>query len=284
MLNLPLAVGLGMGGMATSWLSKYKISAKDVWGKIGSWSKSGAQYGYKNSLGRGASAIARSEGLKDFAASSRIGALGLKGIRGIAGGYEEQLSKQVKSRTEFADSLGSNKRLVVDKQRELSNLRKAQAYMRASGDNDGAKALDKNIEEAVSALDLAKTSRRETYGKTTNTRSKDTLWMKVARKDKVAASKIAGDIIKKRLETEQKSLDKLQENLKKNLDRIQSQEDLRTNNINPDASKESNRQIAINKEIEKANKNIDELRPKIRDKVVVVTDLENDSSQYDFVS
>jgi len=45
MLNLPLVIGLGMGGMATQWIDTKKWGAQGIWGKIGGWGKSGAQAG-----------------------------------------------------------------------------------------------------------------------------------------------------------------------------------------------------------------------------------------------
>jgi len=277
LLLIPLWGALSIGGPATSFannwtntMRKWSVNKLKA-GGIGAWRGTG---------GRLASLTARSEGFRDLAASNRIAGLAFKSVRGVAGGYEEKLAKQVKSKTDFATSLGQDKYLVSDAQNRLKNLREAQRLMRSRGEEDKAKAMDAGIERVKEELERAKTSRQETFATTTNSKTYQTVWTKVARKDKVAAAKIEGEIIKKQLERAQKSLEKFQEKIKKNQDKIDDfNEGLSTGRIK-DPNEITKTKGKIKELADKITKARGDEGPKIAD----VTKLEDRLSQYEFVS
>ncbi len=220
LLNLPLVAAIEMGGVATGWISKNKFTSglnmQGIWKRFG-----GASY--TGTVGRATSKIAQSEGFKDFAARhTAIGGTLLKGTRGLASGYDAKLAGQVKSKTEFAESLGYNKRQAQFHEAELRDLRRQQGYLRSRGDINGAKALNTRIGEVEGLLNETKLGRKDTYAGSIRTRSADTIWTKVARKNKLAATKIQSENLKKRVESSNKNLEKIREEIKKANDGIEA--------------------------------------------------------------
>lgn len=196
MLNLPLLAAIKLGASTGGLLDGNKLGALAVWKKVGNWSGKAA---YQNTISRGASAISRSEGLKDLASRSPIGALALKGIRGAASDYDKKLGAQVKSRTEFAESLGYDQNAMNTAQSYLRNLNSQLAQAQATGAPTGTlKAAIGNTKRAITDLE---NRRKQTYVDRTSQRSfgvlgsADTLFTKISRKDKVSAAKLQIPII-----------------------------------------------------------------------------------------
>lgn len=220
-LNLPLVVGLSMGGLATGWLGKSisKWDARKIWGDIKD--KAPASV-WNNTGGRMSSKLAQSEGLKNFAGKSVFGELALKGVKGAASSYDKKLDAQVKSRTEFANSLGYDERAVLEMKRSAQNkideALKQEARARTMGNTaaagryaDHAKQLKKQL-----AIDIAnkQKERQANFASRINTGSVETLFSKVARKDKVAAAKINIDVWQKQLDKKKEAVTELKKDLK----------------------------------------------------------------------
>ncbi len=214
LLNIPIVAAIGVTaavGGDSGMIEKFSKGAR-------SWVKTaatrGAQNTWTNTGGRAARAISETEGLKKFASNWKVGEYTLKGMRGVAGEYNKKLDTQVKSRTDFADSLGHNVEQAKFHESELRDLRRQQGYLFSIGNKSGAKALNIRINEVQEKLRDVKTGRKENYANRINKGGADTLWTKVARKDKSAASKILSDVLKKRLEDANKALEKHRDNVK----------------------------------------------------------------------
>lgn len=220
LMNIPLVASISVSGGVLKFINVDKLGS---WAVLGGARKVG-NLSYQNIISRGASAIARSENLKSMASRNSFAGAALKGIRGIATPYEGKLSAQVKARTEFADSLGYNKRQVAFNETEVRDLQRQQSILRSRGDSKGADDLNSKISQIKGKIENTKTERQLAYAQNINAPQIDTLWTKVARKDKAAAAKIESDIINKQLESAKKSFDKAQEKIgeiQKNIDSLQ---------------------------------------------------------------
>jgi hypothetical protein len=218
MLNIPLLAAIKLGAVTGGLLDGKKLGADAIWNKV-------RGVAYQGTISRGASAISRNEGLKNLASRSALGEMAFKGIKSTAKSYDEKLSKQVKSRTEFAEELGYDKRQEQFHTTELRDLEKQQSHLRSVGDVAGAKALDSRIGEIKKRIESVKTQRKSAYAERIEAKQVDTLWSKVARKDKVAAAKLQNDIHKKRMDDAQKALDKVREKIKSSEAQIEKLED-----------------------------------------------------------
>ncbi len=220
-LNLPLVVGLSMGGWATGWLGKSisKWDARKIWGDIKN--KAPASV-WNNTGGRMSSKLAQSEGLKNFAGKSVFGELALKGVKGAASSYDKKLDAQVKSRTEFANSLGYDERAIqkikndskqlIDQEAAMERLERSRGNIAAA---DMHKANVESLKKQTSvAIENKKRERQASYAKRINTGSPETLFSKVARKDKVAAAKINIEIWQKQLDKKKEAVTELKKDLK----------------------------------------------------------------------
>ena len=109
-LNLPLLVGLSMGGRATSWMSgaMKMFDAKNIWSRLGG-----------GTIGRTAYALNQSSTVRSIAASSPlIGGLVSKGLTkasktgfGVKGSsYEDRLKVKKKSQEELYKTIGNVER------------------------------------------------------------------------------------------------------------------------------------------------------------------------------
>ncbi len=122
-LNLPLTVALGMGGMATGWLKKSidKWDAQAVWKNIGGWTgvkiKNTAAYVPQNIVGQSAYLLGKSKTFGKIAGSSPvIGTALSKGLNkvssatfgGTKGGYEGALKARKKDLDATYKKLGDN--------------------------------------------------------------------------------------------------------------------------------------------------------------------------------
>ncbi len=218
LINVPLIAAISVSGGVLKFINVDKIGA---WGVLGG-AKRVAGLSYQNTIGRGASAIARSESLKNVASKNSLAGATLRSIRGVATPYEAKLANQVKERTEFAGSLGYNKKQVAFHEIELRDLQRQQSILRSRGDSDGAKSLDSKISQIKAKIEETKNVRQLNYAEDINTPQVDTIWTKVARKNKTAASKIEGEIIKKQLESAKKDFDKVQEKINDTRKKIDS--------------------------------------------------------------
>lgn len=223
LLNIPLVASIGVSGGVLKFIKADKMGS---WAVLGGARKVG-RLSYENTIARGASALARSEGLKDIASKNLFAGAALRSIRGVATPYEGKLSAQVKARTDFADSLGYNKGQVAFHETELRDLQRQQSIIRSRGGPTAeadAKAIDSKIAQIKGKIENTKNARQLAYTESINTPQVDTLWTKVARKDKTAAAKIEGDIIKKQLESAKKAFEKAQDKInetQKTIDSIQ---------------------------------------------------------------
>lgn len=229
-LNLPLVVGLSMGGLSTDIISKYrgKFNALSIWKNIGAkaWNNTGAT-AWQNTGGRAASKLANLEGVKNYAAKSAIGQFALTNLRGAAKGYNEKLDKQVKARTDFANSLGFDEGAVQKMKREAGELIRDESAMekieRAAGRTAIADMHKANVENLKKQLGIAVTNkqkeRQADYAKRIEGRmaNPETLFTKIARKNKVAAAKINIDVWQKQLDKKKEAVG----DLKKKLETVQ---------------------------------------------------------------
>lgn len=279
-LNLPLVVALGLGGHATSWFKSSidKWDAKGVWKNVGMWTRDKAAVGaWNNTGGRVASTLSKNEGFKDFASRSKIGELALKGARGASGTYDKKLSSQIKARTDFAESLGYDETKVLNDQNILGEIKKKQAKLKSIGLHDDAKALNKNITEVEKRIAEEKNKRKMAYSERINSGNPETLWSKVARKDKAAAAKIQLGVLKTKLEKENKSLEKIRDEIKSKNDALGKLK----NKIKEQKDPETPGQTARINELEK---DIKDLTLKEEPALVSVTDIEDQIAQHQNVS
>jgi hypothetical protein len=212
MLNLPLVVAVKMGGMASSWIDTKKYGAEGIWGGIRGWARRNA---YQGTISRGASAISRSEGLKDFASKSRVGALALKGIRGAASDYNKKLEGQVKARTDFAESLGHDQSVVNRWESRLRSIKHQLNTLPDTPANAAARAaLNRDKDDTERIISERKNERKKQYMEAIDSRSVDTVWTKIARKDKKAAAKIQMDIYEGELKEQKDDLKDIKGDIK----------------------------------------------------------------------
>lgn len=217
-LNIPLLAAIQVSGLSIKFIDKLKgsISGLQKWATVGRLQAGGAWAG-RNIGSRAASAVSRSETLRDFAGKSVIGEMALKGLKKTAGSYDKKLGEQVKSRTEFAESLGYDQGAV---NREQTNIRAQRALLANPAITGAAKAAaEAAIRTAQQNITDIKNQRKFEYATRTDTRSMDTLFMKRARKDKAAAAKIHIDVWEAQLKDEKDDL----KDLKKQVSDVQNQ-------------------------------------------------------------
>jgi hypothetical protein len=207
LINFGLVIGLMMGAMvvARSIGSSGGRAANTFAGTL---SFGAAGWIGRNTAGRLASRAADSN-LMNRIGSGTIGSIGLKGLRGVAGSSFDA------RRTALGKSFGTT----------------VGGTGKASGEGGYSKQLKRQIEDREKyahslvirdkdgRVDKAESARlRQQYAEDLNTGSVDTLWMKVARKDKLAALRI-GDQAKKEAEQAQNEKDKKE--IKKNQSRLE---------------------------------------------------------------
>ena len=171
----------------------------------------GTQKAWTNTDGRVASTLAKSETLKDLAGKKGIfgdlGRLTLKGARGATGDYEKKLAAQVKSRTDFAESLGYDQNKMSAEQKTLRTAEQKLARLKAKGGS--AKDIDAekdNIKDAKARIETLTNKRQLAYT--------DTLYDHVYHADSVAKAKIKLPIEEKRLTKAKESLDETKADIK----------------------------------------------------------------------
>ncbi|MDE1975142.1 MAG: hypothetical protein KGI49_01375 [Patescibacteria group bacterium] len=109
LLNLPLVAAVAIGGKATSFIKADKLGAGAMWKRLGnrSWSttRQTAQGAWRNTGGRVASRVARSDAFQTFAGKSIIGQAALKTTRTVSREFDTKLEARTKKREDFAKSL-----------------------------------------------------------------------------------------------------------------------------------------------------------------------------------
>ncbi len=118
---------------AMEYASVGKDLANAATSKVKAWGKGALNKGWQETGGRGMSKLANSEGFRNFAANNKLGEFALKGTRGVAQSYNAKLDKQVKARTEFAQSLGVDQKAMNTAQSHVRNLKQQLATAQAAG-------------------------------------------------------------------------------------------------------------------------------------------------------
>lgn len=213
-INVPLIAAVKMGAMGTKFADGMVKGLTDkIYGQPG--------YIWKQTGSRVASKLVESDRFKDIAANYKVGEWALRGTRGIAKNYDEQLEKQKKYRTSFSESLGEDPNIAKYK----TILAGQKAQLKAARDRKANPGVISQLEANIAKInkDIADVSnkRQQAFAGRTNTRSVDTLWLKVARKDKEAAGEIQNKIkkdeiegIKKKMESDRTNLSRLEAKLK----------------------------------------------------------------------
>ena len=216
-INFPLLAAMRVGGVATDIGKKYSGTFQG-WAqkRLGTAGRGAWMY----TGGRAASAVSRSERLKNFAGNSQVGEYALKGIRGVAGSYDKKLKSQVESRTDFAESLGYNQGTVGRWESRLRSIRQQMGALPSDPRRDTAEQaatrrdLKRDADDTERIIREQKGARKESFMRRTDKPQIDTLWTKVARKDKKAAAKIQADIYEARLKEQKDDLKDIKNDIK----------------------------------------------------------------------
>jgi hypothetical protein len=224
LIIIPLIAAMEYASVGKDWANAAVSKAK-------SWGKKGLQKGWQETGGRGMSKLANTEGFKNLASNYKVGEWALKGTRGVAQNYNAKLDKQVKSKTEFAQSLGVDQAAMNTAQSHVRNLKQQLATAQATGaPATHISTLKTAIGGGERIVTDIENQRKNAYVNRTNTKSADTMYTKVARKNKVAAAKI-------QLETIQKTLEHDKDDLKDTRSEIRSlQNAIRNNPATPTAA------------------------------------------------
>jgi hypothetical protein len=216
MLNAPLLAAVSLGGMGkklTGWAGN--VGADKLWAGMGA-------SAYRGTLSRGASAISRSDTLKNIASRSVVGELALKGVRGVAKNYNENVEKQVKERTAFSASLGYNQAEMNDAQSALRTHQAHLARAKAAGLPTGL--INTQIRIARRSIASIENRRADDYSRgIENTPAPTSLFMRASRANRVAAAKIQIPILEDRMKQENDTLKGTKDDIK------QLQKDIRNN-------------------------------------------------------
>ncbi len=212
MLNIPLLAALELMGNTALWKG---VGAGAIWKGVGNWTKDRA---WRETGGRAASKVATSEKFKDLASRYKVAEFALKETRGVAKGYDEKLDKQVKSKTEFSESLGHDQRAMNAAQARLRTAQSNLASAKAAGAAPGVITnLENQVGAAKGGITTVENARKQSYATRIGTRGitdVDTLWLKVARKNKVAAAKVQIPILEKQITQRKESLKETRDDIK----------------------------------------------------------------------
>lgn len=205
LINVPLIAALQLGGTGMKWGDSAK---KWVSGKL----KNTAVLARQNTLGRAASKLAENESLKNYAAKSMLGGIALKGLRGQATSYNKKLDEQVSERTKFGESLGHDQGQMNVSQAYLRNLNAQLAQAQSAGlPTSNIKTAIGNVKRSITDLE---NRRRGDYVARINSRSPETLYTKIARKDKVAAAKLQISIVEDQIKHHKDDLKNAKDEMK----------------------------------------------------------------------
>ncbi len=196
MLNLPLVAAVSIAGKTIGILDKAQknFGANKVWGTVGSWTG-------RNTYGRTANAVSESEYMKDAASKSRTAALLLKGTRAAGSEYKSGVDKQIKSQTEFAESLGANPAKLNEQKSVLRSFESQMASARARGANQSViDQLKSNIGQTKGLISNIEKERSMNYARTIEKPNvKGMSLLSHYATDKTAAAKIEIPIVEKEL-------------------------------------------------------------------------------------
>ncbi len=278
LLNMPLVVAMSLGGKATDWIKGAGLTGDALWKRMGA----GLQ---KNTVGRAASKVADSEGFKNAASNSRIAALALKGTRATATDYNKMLSTQVDTRTKFAGSLGYDLKKMQGAKNFQRDAEQKLAQARARN------APKEEVSQLKDTLNLAKrdvanvqNARKDQYAKTTNKGSVDTLFMYVARKNKVAAARMQDELLKKKLEGSQKALDGIRDDIKSATNNMKNLQQRLDSGSIPESAKEKAEATIAELKKDLNEKLADETKLLSNEKGTGVNDLQKQIDQMNLIS
>lgn len=222
LICLPLIAALEYASVGKDWVNAGIKNAKK-WGQgavSGTLRKSWQETG-----GRAMSKVANTEKFRNFAANYKVGEWALKGTRGVAQSYNAKLDKQVKSRTEFAESLGVNQKSMNQSQAYLRQLRAnlARAQVTPGTPPANIASLKTAVGNAETAIVDLENRRKSDYANRINSKIIDAPFIKVGRKNKKAAAQLLLDVENKKLEGANSKLnatrDKIK-SIKSNLDSL----------------------------------------------------------------
>lgn len=236
MLNLPLAVGLSMGGFATDKLKIGKWGADAIWKRFGNYSKRGASSAWRNTGGMAANSLVESERFKNIAARSSIGASLYRGVNRVGSEYNASEKARVEKKMKFAESLGHDKAKVKDQESKLERLREMQAQMAMRQYDPRINQMDRDdaaikakeyaaeIKKEETNLTSIKNERRGEYTERLKN-ERASMWVRASGSSKEAAEQIQKEIHKKELERLTKELEKAKENIKSTAGKIENLQD-----------------------------------------------------------
>jgi hypothetical protein len=190
LVNFAILIVMLIGGVMIAnsfgtWGSGAVTSTFDKWSRraVGASTLGAVGFAGRNTIGRLGSKLAGTEFMKRQAARSTLGALTLKGMRGVAnsnfdargvmgdalgeaqgkGGYQAKLDKQVKERVEFAKSLGKDVK-IQDKETKAVIKKHEDTKEKAQGrldeiDAQIAKQTKLNTPEAKAQIKLLEAER-----------------------------------------------------------------------------------------------------------------------------
>mgnify|MGYP001570431694 FL=1 len=146
------------------------------------------------------------------------------GKAGGEGGYQKTLQKQVEGKEKSAQELGVNKEKILEQDRTITRHQgtistiKRGAATASRELNPAEKArvdtLEGQIKTAKAEKQRIARERKTDMATGIDTRSPETLWAKVARKDKVAAAHIQIEVRKKENEEEEKEISEIKPDIK----------------------------------------------------------------------
>ncbi|MEK7128823.1 MAG: hypothetical protein AAB858_00565, partial [Patescibacteria group bacterium] len=146
------------------------------------------------------------------------------GKAGGEGGYQKTLQKQVEGKEKFAQELGINKEKILEKDRIITKHQDTigtiklaaakQSRELSQGEQMYVNTLESEIRVAKAEKQRIARERKTDMAAGIDTRSPETLWAKVARKDKVAAAHIQIEVKKKETEEEEKEISEIKPDIK----------------------------------------------------------------------
>lgn len=212
-INIPIIAAIQLGGKMPKWAG----GIKDIAGNI--FKRGGSAVG-RNTYGVVASKISNSGALKDFASRSKLGALALKGTRGVASDYNKNVERKAAEREAFGRSLGFDQQAVNTHQVGIDNIRnqlfhanvayKANPTAATRADVD---ALEQQIDVAEQALSNTKESRVSSYIDRTRDRSIRSGFSGLARGNQIAAASLQIPILENQMKRHKEELSDVRKDL-----------------------------------------------------------------------
>lgn len=138
LINAPLFAAISVAGEGADFMSKMmKNVSKWGQGAITSSQKWAVQNGWRETGGRAASTLAKSERFQDLAARYTVVDALHKGTQGIAGNYNEAAEARAKKKDERRKELGYDERKMARVQNRIRDLNVGIAQAKATGNTGG---------------------------------------------------------------------------------------------------------------------------------------------------